>query len=165
MDLNTILFLATTILSGLIAGLLYSFACAIIPGLGTLANKEYIKAVQAINESIQNPSFFMSFIGTLILLPVCSYITYTQSGTSLKFMILILSTLIYIIGVAGVTILGNVPLNNYLHSTTITDVPLAELQSIRAKFEMRWNALHNIRTVASIFSFALLLIANYIIIE
>jgi uncharacterized membrane protein len=62
--------LFTTILfSGLVAGLLYSYSTSVNPGLKALPDNEYIRAMQSINTAIQNPVFFIAFMGLLLLFP------------------------------------------------------------------------------------------------
>jgi len=70
---QNVMLICTIILSGLVAGLLYSYACSVNPGLHKLSDKEYIGAMQSINVAIQNPVFFISFMGSLILFPVQSF--------------------------------------------------------------------------------------------
>ena len=74
---NIILTIAATT-TALIAGLLYAYSCSVNIGLGRLADAEYISAMQSINKAIQNPLFFISFMGTLLLLPLCTYLNYGQ---------------------------------------------------------------------------------------
>ena len=70
---NSLLFLSV-LLSGLIMGLLYGYACSVNPGLNKLSDAEYLRAMQSINTAIQNPVFFISFMGTLFILPVTSMV-------------------------------------------------------------------------------------------
>lgn len=158
MGLSTYILIAATLSSGLIAGLLYAFVCAVKPGLGSLTDQEYLRAMQAINRNIENPLFFLSFIGTLILLPVHTYNSFTNSGVSVRFIILLCSSVIYFMGVFGVTILGNVPLNDYLAKVDIGSLKVNEIKAIRIKYEHPWNNLHQIRTWASFISFSLLVL-------
>jgi uncharacterized membrane protein len=63
------------------------------------------------------------------------------------------------VGVIGVTALGNIPLNNVL---AILDLKAASVETIageRAKFEGTWNQFHTIRTVASVISLVLTILA------
>ncbi len=71
--------LVTALASGLVAGLFYSYACSVNPGLGALSDANYLAAMQSINIAILNPVFISSFMGALVLLPVS---TYQHFGTS-----------------------------------------------------------------------------------
>lgn len=56
------------VLTGLVAGLLYGYACSVTGGLGRLPDADYLSAFQSINKAIQNPWFFISFILTIVSL-------------------------------------------------------------------------------------------------
>ena len=55
------------IATGLSTGLLYSYACSVLPGLAQTSDRTFIDAMQQINKAIQNPVFFASFFGALAL--------------------------------------------------------------------------------------------------
>ncbi|MGY0036137.1 anthrone oxygenase family protein [Pedobacter sp. NJ-S-72] len=87
-----------------------------------------------------------------MLLPLATWLNY-NSGLSNSFYFLLAATLIYAIAVFGVTVFGNVPLNNILNQFDIEKASPAELLSLRQKFEVKWNTLHHIRTYAAILAF------------
>ena len=153
-----LILLITTTLTGLSAGLLYAYACSVNLGLGRLPDREYLAAMQSINKEILNPVFFAGFFGALILLPVSTYLNYGQPLSS-RFIFLLVATLIYVIGVFGVTSLGNVPLNNILAGVNLQSTSPAEITKLRINFEVPWNRLHGIRTIASIVSLVLVILA------
>ena len=68
---NIILILAGS-LTALVTGLFYGYLVSVNGGLHRLNDSEYVKAMQSINAVIQNPLFFVSFIGPVILLPLGS---------------------------------------------------------------------------------------------
>lgn len=154
---NVILVITGTT-TALIAGLFYAWTCSVIPGLARLSNTEYIRAMQSFNLSIQNPLFFASFLGTALLLPVCSYVHFGQP-VSTRFWLLLISTVIYLIGVLGVTIVGNVPLNDSLAAFQLDSATTNEIAQARTGFENRWNGMNSIRTAAASFSIILVIIA------
>ena len=149
-----VLLFTTILFSGLIAGLLYGYSCSVNNGLKNLADNEYLKAMQSINVAIQNPWFFIVFMGLLVLFPFLSYRLYSVS-VNLSFYLVVAASAIYFIGVFGVTILGNVPLNERLARFDISGVSSTEISAMRQAFERPWNNYHSIRTMASILSFAL----------
>ncbi len=155
---NVSLFFAV-LLTGLLAGLFYGYSCSVNIGLGRLSDAEYLRAMQSINVSILNPVFFLSFLGALVLLPLASWINATASTEAFYF--LLSATIIYVIGVFGVTVAGNVPLNEALVRFTIDGASPQELLIQREKFELPWNNYHTIRTVAAILSFSLSLISIF----
>ena len=151
------IFLFTTVLfSGLIAGLFYSYSCSVNPGLKLLSNSEYVKAMQSINSAIQNPAFFISFMGLLVTFPVTTFQCYSANTNSLY--LLWIAMILYFIGVFGVTIFCNVPLNEQLAKFNIGSATSTEIQVMRQAFENPWNTFHTIRTVASVISFALVIV-------
>ena len=77
-------------------------------------------------------------------------------------MLVLASTIIYLIGTFGVTAFGNVPLNNELEALTITNLKAIELKNFRIYYESAWNHYHGIRTISSMVSFILLLISTFI---
>ena len=158
MKMTTMTLILTATTTGLIAGLFYSYSCSVNPGLAKLPDGEYLAAMQSINREILNPVFFATFIGTLLLLPVSTWLQYNE-GVSKSFSFLLAATLIYAIGVFGVTIFGNVPLNDGLDKFNLHSASIAEIKRQRAMFEMPWNKLHSIRTIANIVSLVLVIIA------
>lgn len=152
---NTIL-IFTAITTALIAGLFYSYSCSVVPGLGRLPDAEYLAAMQSINKAILNPVFFASFMGTLLLLPISTCLYYGRP-VSTGFILLLIASVVYIIGVFGVTVMGNVPLNDALDQFNIHAATADALSAQRAAFEEKWNSLNNIRTGASIISLVLVL--------
>jgi uncharacterized membrane protein len=61
-----------------------------------------------------------------------------------------------------VTGLGNVPLNDALDSLSLHELSEEKISRERQNYEARWNRLHLIRTVFSVISFMLLLLATFI---
>lgn len=154
---NILLFLSV-LLSGMIAGLLYGYDCSVNLGLGNLSDEEYLNAFQSINKSILNPYFFSSFFGTLIVLALATWANYT-SKLYVSFYFLLSAVLVYTIGVIGVTILGNVPLNETLAGFDIKHASNLEIAKQRELFEKPWNNYHFIRTISSLICFSLAIIS------
>lgn len=152
MTLQTTIQVIAVILAGLAAGLFYSWDCAIVGGLGNLPDNQYLAAFQSINRVILNPYFFMSFMGSVILLPVAAWMTYKTGNTAAFYFMLGAATL-YVVGVFGVTIGGNVPLNDMVDKFDIGNASAEAIKAMRIKFETSWNSLQHIRTYAAIFSF------------
>lgn len=158
MNTNHIISLIATLLTGLIAGLFYAYSCSVNKGLHALADAEYMRAMQSINRKILNAWFFMSFLGTLLLLPVSSYLQY-KTGNTAAFQWALAATVVYATGVFGITMAGNVPLNIQLDRF---DWKIATAETIclaRSKFESPWNKLNLLRTIFSILAFAMSVLA------
>jgi uncharacterized membrane protein len=158
-SIQNLLNFLTLLFSGLIAGLLYGYSCSVNPGLQSLANGEYIKAMQSVNLAIQNPYFLLAFTGLLLLFPVSTYLMLRQQHTSAAFYLLLAATIIYFIGVFIITLFCNVPLNEQLAKFPASSASATEISAMRQTFEKPWNSYHTIRTIAAVISFGLTILA------
>ena len=154
--MQTVILLFTTLLTGILAGVFFTWTNAITPGIGRLNDVSYLKAFQHMNRTILNPLFYMVFMGPVLLSFAAIYV-YRANPAYILWM-LIVATVIYFLGVFMVTILGNIPLNDMLDKTNLTDISLEDAKSLRDKFETKWNNLHLIRTISSTTSFLLLIL-------
>ena len=136
---------------GLIAGLLFGYSCSVNPGLKSLADNEYIKAMQAINLAIQNPYFFISFMCLLLVLPVSTYLMYKQQ-TAASFYLMLSAMIICFIGVFGTTMFCNIPLNEQLAKFPVSSASANDISAMRQTFEKPWNTYHTVRTIAAMIS-------------
>ena len=152
---------ATVLLSGLMAGLFYAYSCSVNPGLKMLTDREYIRAMQAINQAILNPLFFLAFLGLIVVFSVTCFQLY--GSQKIAFYWMIAAMLIYVIGVFGTTMFFNVPLNDQLANFSVSTTKPEEISAMRQHFEAPWNAFHSFRTVASVVSFCLTILSllNY----
>jgi uncharacterized membrane protein len=136
-------------LSGLLAGLLYAFSVAIVPALRSIKGTEHIAAMQAINDKIKNPVFFLSFLGPALLLPLAAFL-YRDNA---QFGLLVIAAVLHIVGAIGVTGAGNIPLNEKLDKIDVSTLSEAEADQIRNEFQgagSAWMRFHMVRTLASI---------------
>lgn len=159
MDFLMLSLFATTFLTGLIAGLFYSYSCSVNRGLAKLSDIEYLKAMKAINKEILNPWFFFSFIGSLVAIPLSTWLYYQNNGAGTSFYFLLGASIVYAVGVFGITMTGNVPLNNSLDSIQLENAAQHEISARRFDFELPWNRFHFIRTVANAIAFAMIVFA------
>ena len=144
-----------TLFTGMSAGLCFTWTNAITPGLGRLNDIGYLQAFQQMNRTILNPMFLVVFFGPFLINLLNLYLF---KGNSSTFMWLLISaTAIYFFGIVLVTIFGNVPLNEMLDKTDLSNTSVDQLKSLRDNFEVKWNRLHLIRTITSILSFLLLI--------
>lgn len=154
--LHTFTLISALFLSGLSAGLFYAWQVSVIPGTRRVLSSTYLECMQAINRAILNPAFFLVFFGCLILLAISSFQQY-HSGPA--FYLLLAATLIYLIGTFGVTALGNVPLNDTLDVLDLSELAADQANDFRRSYEQKWNRFHLIRTLFSVLSFLLALLA------
>jgi uncharacterized membrane protein len=154
-----IVLLATTgILTALLAGLFFGYAVSVNGGLRRLDDIEYVRAMQSINLVIQNPVFFITFMGPVFLLPATIFVPRAGAEPTSS-ILLAIASVIYIVGVFGTTVIGNVPLNEKLAKCDSKTAPPEVISSARKAFEAPWNYLHVIRTGAAIAATTLLFIA------
>jgi len=154
----SVVMILTGTTTALMAGLFYAWSCSVTVGLADLPDKEYISAMQSMNRAIQNPAFFICFFGAAILLPLSAYLQF-RINLSARFWFLLAATICYLVGVMGVTIAGNVPMNEALDALQLHSASIREIAAHRARFEGPWNSLNMVRTISSIFSIACFLIA------
>lgn len=160
LSISNLTLFTTTLLVGLTAGLCFTWGNAVTPGIGQLDDLGYLQAFQKMNRSIENPLFFVVFMGST-LVGIAAIFT-SQGLPTLHFRLVLAAVLIYFLGVILVTILGNVPLNQILDKTDLASANLEELKALRETFENPWNRFHSIRVVAGIVSFGLLIMAGII---
>lgn len=141
--LDTITLIITGTLTTLLSGVFFGYAVSVNGALGKLRDEEYVRAMQSINKVIQNPLFFLTFMGPVILLPFATFLTYDNA--SIQFWLMLFATIIYIVGTFGITVAGNVPLNDQLAKADI-----GAAHEARDRFEKPWNRLHAVRTIASV---------------
>src|SRR5690606_4195154 len=113
LKLADILLILAATSTALMAGLFYAWPCSVTIGLAKVPDSVYIASMQAMNRAIQNFAFFTCFFGALLLLPLSAYLQYS-SPVAGRFWCLLAASLLYVAGVFGVTVVGNVPMNEAL---------------------------------------------------
>ncbi|MBC2885997.1 DUF1772 domain-containing protein [Ochrobactrum sp. CM-21-5] len=126
-------------------GIFYAFSSFVMAALARIPANEGISAMQAINVTVINGSFFGVFFGTaflclvIIVLAVMGYgglSNWAMGGAAL-----------YLLGTIGVTMVLNVPLNNQL-------APLDAMAGMSAEFwttfVRNWTFWNHIRTAAAL---------------
>ena len=160
LTLETTNTLFTILLTGLTAGLCFTWGNAVTPGLSRLDDLGYLQAFQAMNRAILNPLFFVVFLGPFFTHLFNVYMARGASGASLW--LPTAAAILYIGGLVLVTVFKNVPLNEVLDKTDLLAASATELKSLRDRFEGSWTNWHLIRTVCSTLAFVLLVIQIFI---
>jgi uncharacterized membrane protein len=164
MGIFAVVLLVATLLCSLVAGLLFAFAVIVMPGIGRLDARGFIRAFRAIDGVIQDnqPLFIVIWLGSVVALVVAAILGIGSfagaATTELDRWLLFVATLVYLLGVQAPTILVNVPLNNGLQSLMVDSMDDVATVEARGAFEARWNRWNVIRTVAASTTTALLLI-------
>lgn len=147
------LLIAGLISTGLMAGLYFAFTCAVMPGLARADDRTFIAAMQRINAAIQNPAFFICFVGAFVFPAVAAILEWRGGHRSAAVRIGAASVL-YLMTLL-VTIAVNVPLNNALDRAGAPD-QIADPAAVRRAFESVWVPWNTVRTVLSTLALAYL---------
>jgi uncharacterized membrane protein len=142
----TPLLFATAISAALVSGIFYAFSTFVMRALGRLAPREGIAAMQSINVAVLNPLFFLAFFGTGVLC-VTTIAASLLHETGVPLGPALTGSALYIVGCIGVTMVGNVPLNERLATMNPDD---AEAESLWNLYLARWTRWNHVRTAASL---------------
>ena len=154
---QTLILIGTATATALMAGFFFAYSYSVNPGLNRLSDTAYVAAMQSINRAILNPGFFIVFFGAPVLLLLSTYLHYRQP-VSPRFWFLLAATVVYVVGGLGVTMWGNVPLNEALDAFNVQSATAPDIAAQRVRFEAPWNNLHRVRTLATVLALVLVLI-------
>jgi uncharacterized membrane protein len=144
---------AAMIATGLIAGLFYSYAVSVMLGLGESGDRTFVEAMQNINVEIENPVFFLGFLGALVLPPLAAVLA-RRNGDRQTMVWIAAAFAAYLVAFL-VTVAANIPLNDELADAGAPD-RIADLAAVREDFEDPWVAWNIVRTIASTAALGLL---------
>ncbi len=154
-NLRFSLMLLTAIGSALSAGIFYAFSTFVMKALAQQPAAQGIATMQSINITVINPLFMVVFLGTGvagIFITIVLLLQGKQPGTIYWLM----GSLLYLIGTIGVTIAGNIPLNDALAIVTPNS---AEGATLWARYLTDWTFWNHVRTIAAILAAALFTIS------
>lgn len=155
-----VVLLLATFLCTLVTGFVLLFALVVMPGIGTLPNREFLQAFQVIDKVIQNNQllFILIWIGSAATLLVTAALSLWQLE-GIRRILITVATAVFIMGVQLPTITINIPLNNQVQTLSLDTLDEASLATERRSFESRWNRWNSIRTVLACLASVLLLIS------
>jgi uncharacterized membrane protein len=154
MNLETALLGGGIVTTGLMSGLLYGWSVSVIPGTKRVPAGNYVDTMQHINRAIINPAFIIPFMGIPLVLGGAAVMQF-RAGDHRRGWLLAGATATYVVGVLGVTIGRNVPLNDALEAFDLRGSTSDAVERRRTTYERPWNRWHYLRTAASVGSFAL----------
>ena len=159
MDLLDISLIFSITFCSLVSGFIFTYAIVVMPGLSNLNDKEFIRAFQVTDAVIQNkqPIFMFTWIGSIVSL-LGTILTSVVGFGLLETWLVVLFSVVYLLGVHGITIAIHIPLNNNIQKVLIDGLNDKAIMDERVKFERKWNYFNNIRTSVSISVSLLLLI-------
>ena len=102
----TALAVAASVGAALVGGIFFAFSTFVLQALDRLGEADAAAAMRAINVTVLNPLFFAAFFGTGLLAAASA----VEQGDPAA----LAAAGCYLAGTIGVTILGNVPLNDRL---------------------------------------------------
>ena len=151
---NSTLFV-TALGTGLMAGLFFIFSVCIMTALGRLTPASGIAAMQSINVVILNGIFLTVFMGTAVLslaLIAAWFLGWVPSGG----LLVVAGSLLYLVGIIGVTMFVNVPMNNALMAFNPDS---GEGAALWKDYLVNWTMWNHVRTIAGIGSLGFLMLA------
>lgn len=153
MDIRETILMGATVTSGLMAGVFFIYAVAVMPGLARVDDMTFVRTFQAIERVIINPLFLLAFLGALIL-PGVAILLHRGDGHRDVLPWVITGFALYFIAFV-VTIVVNAPLNSRLVSAG-EPAQVADLAGLREGFERVWVPWNIVRTVLSVAAFGFL---------
>ncbi len=154
MTIRAALLLVAIVNTGLIGGLMFGWTVSVIPGLRQVGDRTYVSTMQHVNREIINPGFTIPFIIPPLVVGLAALLQF-RAGDARRGWLLASAALVYLVGLLGVTIGGNIPLNNALDAFDLSAESEPRLRDRRFSYEGPWNRWHYVRTVASVSSFML----------
>jgi uncharacterized membrane protein len=141
---------AATVAMGLFAGVFYIFACNIMPSLARSDDRVFIEVMQNINDQIQNPVFFLSFLGAPLLAAVAAWQARRSPYRWWVFAGFAAVALAFLL-----TVTVNIPLNDQIMDAG-DPARIADPAAVREEFEDPWVAWNVVRAVLSTLALACL---------
>ena len=159
MELIQLAILFSALLCSLVAGLVFTFAIVVMPGIKSLGDLAFLKSFKAMDRVIQNnqPIFMLVWVGSAVVLLASTVLGIWQLE-GIDRILLVIACVIYFFGVQLPTVAINVPLNNQLQSQDLNTMSEPALLETTRRFESRWLRWNAIRTVLAMLTTALLLV-------
>jgi uncharacterized membrane protein len=148
--------LVTAIASGLVAGAFLVFSNFVMQALRRLPPAQGMTAMQTINVTVINPLFMTLVFGTGLVCIVLAVLAAVGAG-DWESAPVIAGGLLYAVGTVGVTIAGNVPLNDRLERTRPDEPGSNEFW---AEYLTRWTRWNTVRTIAALVAAVVLTLAS-----
>ena len=130
--------------SAVMAGFFFAFSVVTMRALERLPPSCGIAAMQSIDIVVLNGWFFAAFFGTAgacVILVIHSLMLWPLHAA----LTLLVGSVLYLVGVIGVTMVFNVPLNNELAAV---DPESAEGERVWRRYLSVWTAWNHVRTAA-----------------
>lgn len=160
MSIQSTILAAAILLTGIVAGIFFAWSNAVMPGIGKLDDLEFLQAFKSMNRVILNKAFLSVFGGAMIavfLVPVFHFALVPKA----LFWFYVSIFVLYAVGVLGVTVNGNIPLNELLDTAHLETMSTHEIEVLRERVESKWNSYHLMRTACSTITFVGLILSHF----
>lgn len=140
---GTALVLAATLTTAMVAGLLFCFAHAVMPGLGALEDRALLASFQRIDAAIANPWMMLTFLGSPALTLAALLVHLPDRGPAVPWLVVALVLVVATVLVTGAI---HLPLNGAIQDAAPA---FADAADLRSRFETRWVRWNVVRTITS----------------
>ena len=137
---------AAAVGSAVTGGVLFAFSSFVMPALDRLDPADAIQAMNAINVAAVRPAFMTVLFGTAAL-TVCTAVAGIRRRGTGAGRLLIIGSVVYLIGVIGLTIAYHVPLNDALARF---DPATGDAGRVWTDYRTGWTALNHVRALAGV---------------
>lgn len=131
--------------SAITGGIFYAFSSFVMAALARIPANAGITAMQSINITVINGTFFAAFFGTALLCLVIIVLGLMGFGSLSKWAVI--GAAVYLVGTIGVTMALNVPLNNQLAAM---DASAAASADVWLTYVSDWTLWNHVRTIAAL---------------
>ena len=153
--LVTILLWFSALGCGVLAGVYFAFSAFIMTALGRSGQASGVTAMNAINSTILRSLFMPLFFGTTLSSAVLAAVGTVRWGEPAS-LAMFVAGVVYVLGMFGVTMVFNVPLNNVLGGA---DPASPAGAPIWGRYRRDWTFWNHVRTIACVVATALFIAA------
>jgi uncharacterized membrane protein len=152
MRIHSILLALAILGSGLVAGVFLAFSTFVMRAIDQTPPVQAVQTMQNINVTVFTPLFMIPLFGTVLL---GAYLGFAIGGRWVW-----LGALIYALGVVGVTMVCNVPLNNEMARISLSDPEIAVRWSAFYRPWMMWNHVRCLASAVACLCFVMALVVR-----
>ncbi|HVX34183.1 MAG TPA: anthrone oxygenase family protein [Solirubrobacterales bacterium] len=139
----------------LAAGVFFAFSGFVMAGLDRCPPATAVAAMQGINRTAVRPPLMLVLFGTAAVCLAVSVVALVE-GDGARSRLVLAAAVVYLVGAIGVTIAGNVPLNERVDRVDPAGPEAAEEWR---RFESPWRAWNHVRTTSSLAATAAMIAA------
>lgn len=158
--LSIVLTLLSCVGCGLTSGLVFTFSFFAMQALNTLHTEAAVACMNAVNALILQPAFYLFYLGTGVTSLALLVVAAVAHGGSASEPFRIAAAVVYIVGVIGVTMVRNVPLNRKLKSVEASSTDQETIdRAVWDSFYEPWLKWNHVRVACAVFSSSLFAVA------